>query len=195
MRLTADADPELWMPVTWPAGASGGRHRRAAIKLLQSQHNRAWAQLAGAGGKAISWVIRRLMPRAIYAANGTMLVWAYRPASDRLVAMATIQPLTAQLRAARASMPMEYDDTERFPGALGVGEKLFLPRPSDPNVPPIATYTWDTGELLITVSGLSTDGASLGEFVPALDALARTVRLDDGSADDETPGVIRLPPA
>jgi len=195
MRLTADADPELWMPVTWPAGSTGGRHRRAAVKLLQSQHNRAWAQLSGAGGKAVSWVIRRLMPRAIYASNGTMLVWAYKPASSRLVAMATIQPLTATLRAARASMPMEYDDTEQFRGALGVGEKLFLPHPSDPDVPPIANYTWDTGELLITVSGLSTDGASLGEFIPALDALARTVRLDEGSSDGETPGVVRIDPA
>lgn len=195
MRLTADADPTLWMPVASPTGASGGRHRRAAIKLLQSQQNLAWAQAAGTGGKAVSWIIRRLMPRAIGAANGTMLVWAYTPASDRLVAMATIQPLTAQLRAARAAMPMEYDDTETFRGALGVGERLFLPHPSDPKVSPIASYTWDTGDVLITVSGMSPDGAALGEFLPALDALARTVRLDEGPGADETPGVIRIPPA
>lgn len=194
MRLTADADSDLWMPVTGAAGGAGGRHRRAAIRLLQSQHNRAWAQAAGAGGKAISWVIRRLMPRAIHAANGTMLVWAFTPASDRLVAVATLQPLTAALRAARASLPMEYDDTESFRSPLGAGEKLFLPHPSDPDVTPIATYTWDTGDVLITVSGMCTDGAFLGEHLPALDALARSVRLDDGTGDGAT-DVLRIPPA
>ena len=67
--------------------------------------------------------------------------------------MAQIQEATPQLRAARASMPMEYDDTETFRGTyLGVGEKLAMPLPLDQRTPPFATYTWDLGSHFVSVS-------------------------------------------
>ncbi len=189
MRLTASADPKHWVPIT----GSGGRHRRGAIALLQSRSNAALAQATGTSGRAMGWLIRRLMPRAIRAMNGRMLVWAWHDDPALLVATAGVQELTPQARAARASMPMEYDDTEAFRGALGVGERLVLPHPPEPGSLPLALYTWDTGTVLITLTVLCRDAAKLGEVLPVLDALARSIRLDDAASAD--PDVIRLPPA
>ncbi|GAB3596420.1 hypothetical protein GCM10027408_05300 [Microbacterium tumbae] len=122
-----------------------------------------------------------------------MLVWAWKDAPERLVVTASVQELTTQLRTARAMMPMEYDDTEAFPSPLGLGERLVLPHPPEPNASPLALYTWDTGTLLVTATALCTDPAMLGEVLPALDELARGIRLDEG--DDIAPEVIRLPQA
>ena len=41
MRLTASADPALWIPVTDSLGFKGRRHRKAAIRMLLGQANQA----------------------------------------------------------------------------------------------------------------------------------------------------------
>lgn len=167
---------------------------RGAIGLLHAQGPQAWGQ-AGTPGRFVNWLIRRIMPRAILAMDGRMLVWAWKADPNRLVATASVQELTGPLRAARASLPMEYDDTETFRGALGVGERLVLTHPSDPKASPLAQYTWDTGAHLVTLTVFCPDAAHLGEVLPALDELARRLRLDDGSAQTDFPDVVRLPPA
>lgn len=95
---------------------------------------------------------------------------------------------------ARASMPLEYDDTKEFPTALGVGEKLVMAVPSTPGASPFATYTWDTGTHLITLTAVCPDRERFGTLEQPLDDLARSIRI----AGDELHGdsdVLRLPPA
>src|SRR5690606_4911057 len=116
-------------------------------------------------------------------------MWKAEP--ELVVAMATVQELTPQLRMARAMMPIEYDDTESFPTPLGVGERLLMPLPPNPASPPSATYTWDTGTHLVTLTAVCSDRERCGTLEGALDDLARSIRL----ADAGDPDVLRLPPA
>jgi hypothetical protein len=195
-RLQADADPSRWVPVTGSLGWRGRRHRKAAIRMLLDQAGRAVGREPGRRGGLLPWAVSQAAPLLIRRADGRVRVWVWRADPELLVVMAQLQELTPQLRTARAMMPMEYDDTEDFVGDhLGTGEKLAMPLPSDPRTPPFATYTWDTGTHLVTVTAVCSDRERMGTVLPAVDALARTVRVVDDLAVGEAPGVLRLDPS
>ena len=194
MRLTSSADSELWMPVTGSLGLHGRRHRKAAVRMLMAQANASLGHDSRPGSRVGAWLASQAIPLAMRKADGRVLAWTWKADPELVVAMAMAQELTPQLRMARASMPMEYDDTENFPTPLGVGEKLLMPTPPNPASPPSATYTWDTGTHLITLNAVSGDRERFGTVERALDDLARSIRI----ADDLTAGesdVLRLPPA
>ncbi|BDZ40178.1 hypothetical protein [Microbacterium suwonense] len=194
MRLTSSADPALWIPVTGSLGLRGRRHRKAAIRMLMTQANSALGAESRPGSRMAAWLASQAVPLAMRKADGRVLVWTWRAEPDLVVAMATVQELTAQLRMARASMPMEYDDTENFPTPLGVGEKLVIPMPPNPASPPSASYTWDTGTHLITLTVVCSDRERFGTLGPALDDLARSIRISADLTGGES-NVLRLPPA
>ncbi|MEI3845902.1 MULTISPECIES: hypothetical protein [unclassified Microbacterium] len=209
-RLQADADPSLWVPVTESLGFRGRRHRKAAIRMLLGQ---AQTALGGAAGTALpgpagdartgarpgsgmaAWAMSQAAPFLMRRAAGRVLVWVWKADAELVVVMAQIQQATNDLRAARAMMPMEYDDTESFRNPyLGVGEKLEMSLPSDPRTPPFATYTWDTGTHFITVNAVCSDRARFGTVIGSVDDLARTVRVVDDLAVGESPDVLRIEP-
>ncbi|MFE4724725.1 hypothetical protein [Microbacterium sp. NPDC056736] len=209
-RLQADADPSLWVPVTESFGFRGRRHRKAAIRMLLGQ---AQTALGGAAGTALpgpagdartgarpgsgmaAWAMSQAAPFLMRRAAGRVLVWVWKADAELVVVMAQIQQATNDLRAARAMMPMEYDDTESFRNPyLGVGEKLEMSLPSDPRTPPFATYTWDTGTHFVTVNAVCSDRARFGTVIGSVDDLARTVRVVDDLAVGESPDVLRIEP-
>ncbi len=200
LRLQADADPERWVPVTGSLGFRGRRHRKAAIGMLLDQ---ASISLGGqpppagrrAGRGVAAWALSQAAPLLIRRADGRVLVWLFKADPELLVVMAQLQEATSQLRAARASLPMEYDDTESFPNPhLGVGEKLTMPLPADPRTPPFATYTWDTGTHFVVVTAVCSDRERFGTVIEAVDRLARTVRIVDYLTLGESPEVLRIEP-
>ncbi|TDN91173.1 hypothetical protein [Microbacterium sp. BK668] len=194
-RLQADADATLWVPVTDSLGFRGRRHRRTAIRMLLTQANRAVGQTERQGSGFLAWSMSQVAPFLMRRAAGRVLVWVWKADPDLLVVMAQIQEATAQLRAARAMMPMEYDDTESFRNPhLGMGEKLAMPLPSDPRTPPFATYTWDTGTHFVTVTAVCSDRERFGIVTGSIDDLARTVRVVDDLAVGESPTVLRIEP-
>ena len=145
-RLQADADRSRWVAVTDSLGFGGRRHRKAAIRMLLSQANRAIGAAERPGGGFMAWAMSQATPFLMRRAAGRVLVWVWKADPELLVVMAQVQEATPQLRAVARMMPMEYDDTETFRGTyLGVGEKLAIPLPADQRTPPFATYTWDTG--------------------------------------------------
>ena len=128
-------------------------------------------------------------------AAGRVLVWVWKADPELLVVMAQVQEATPQLRASRASMPMEYDDTETFRGTyLGIGEKLAMALPQDQRTPPFATYTWDTGTHYVTVTAVCSDRERFGTVMAPVDELARTLRVVDDVALGESPTVLRIEP-
>lgn len=193
MRLTSDADPALWIPVTGSLGWKGRRHRKAALRMLLSQANSALGATERPGSRFGAWAMSQALPLAMRRADGRVLVWTWKADPELIVAMATVQEMTPQVRIARATMPMEYDDTESFPTRLGAGEKLVMAMPPSPSSPPFATYTWDVGSHLVTLTALCGDRERFGTVMSALDDLARSIRI----ADDITagPDVLRLDPA
>lgn len=200
MRLTSSADPQLWIPVTDSFGWKGRRHRKAAIRMLMGQAlqrgpasdgQSPLPRAAGAG----AWLISQFAPAMMKRADGRVLVWTWKADPELVVAMANTQELTNDVRRARAMMPIEYDDTETFPTALGAGEKLVMSFPTQPGQPPFATYTWDTGSNLITLTAVGGDRERFGTLIPALDDLARSIRIADDLTGGESPDVLRLPPA
>ncbi|MHC2998384.1 hypothetical protein [Microbacterium sp. HJ5] len=194
-RLQADADPNLWVPVTESLGFRGRRHRKAAIRMLLSQANTAMGAAERPGSGVAAWAMSQAAPFLMRRANGRVLVWVWKADAELVVVMAQVQEATAQLRTARAMMPMEYDDTESFRSAyLGVGEKLEMALPSDPRTPPFATYTWDTGTHFVTVTAVCSDKERFGTVVGSVDDLARTVRIVDDLAVGESPSVLRIEP-
>jgi hypothetical protein len=194
-RLQADADKTLWVAVTDSLGFGGRRHRKAAIRMLLSQANRAIGGDERPGGGFMAWAMSQATPFLMRKAAGRVLVWVWKADPELLVVMAQVQEATAQLRAARASMPMEYDDTEAFRGTyLGVGEKLAIPLPADPRTPPFATYTWDTGSHFVAVTAVCSDRERFGTVIRAVDELARTLRISDEVALGESPNVLRIEP-
>ncbi|CAH0185631.1 hypothetical protein SRABI76_01643 [Microbacterium oxydans] len=195
MRLTADADPALWIPVTDSLGWRGRRHRKAAIRMLLGQANTALGATERPGSRFGAWAMSQAAPFMMKQADGRVLVWTWKAEPELIVAMATAQQLTPDIRIARASMPMEYDDTVSFPTRLGVGEKLLVPMPSTPTAPPFATYTWDTGTHLVTLTAMCSDRERFGVLTGALDDLARSIRIADDLTGGESPDVLRLPPA
>lgn len=195
MRLTGDADPTLWIPVTDSLGWKGRRHRKAAIRMLLGQANTALGATERPGSRFGAWVMSQAAPALMKRADGRVLVWTWKADPELVVAMATAQELTPEIRIARASMPMDYDDTQSFPTQLGAGEKLVVAMPESPTAPPFTTYTWDTGTHLITLTAIGSERERFGTLSSALDDLARSIRISDDLTGGETPGVLRLPPA
>jgi hypothetical protein len=195
-RLHADADPALWVPVTESLGWRGRRHRKAAIRMLLAQANRAMGAGERPGSSVAAWAMSQAAPFLMKRAAGRVLVWVWKADPELVVVMAQVQEATAQLRTARAMMPMEYDDTEAFRSAyLGVGEKLAMPLPQDHRTPPFATYTWDTGTHFITVTAVCAERERFGTVIGAIDDVARTLRVVDDLAVGESPEVLRLDPS
>lgn len=196
MRLTADPDPARWIPVTGSLGFKGRRHRKAAIRMLLGQATGAFGAAPRQGSGAAAWMMSQAAPFLMRKADGRVLVWTWKDDPELIVAIATAQELTPQLRTARAMMPMEYDDTEDFRNPyLGVGEKLVVPMPDSPASPPFATYTWDTGTHLITLQALCPDRERFGTVIGSVDEIARTLRTVDDLSVGEAGPVLRLPPA
>jgi hypothetical protein len=211
-RLQADADPNLWVPVTESLGFRGRRHRKAAIRMLLSQAGSALRGPAGEespagastgsattgprpGRGVAAWAMSQAAPFLMRKAAGRVLVWVWKADAELVVVMAQIQQATNDLRAARAMMPMEYDDTESFRNPyLGVGEKLELSLPPDPRTPPFATYTWDTGTHFVTVTAVCSDRGRFGTVIGSVDDLVRTLRIVDDLAVGESPEVLRIEP-
>ncbi len=196
MRLTADADPRSWIPVTDSLGWKGRRHRKAAIRMLLGQANTALGATERPGSKLGAWAMSQAAPLLMKRADGRVLVWTWKAEPELVVAMATAQALTPEVRIARASMPMDYDDTQTFSQRwLGAGEKLVVAVPPSPSAPPFATYTWDTGTHLVTLTAVCSDRERFGTLEPALDELARSLRTVDDVTGGESPDVLRLGPA
>ncbi|MGN6219484.1 MAG: hypothetical protein ACTHNQ_08270 [Microbacterium sp.] len=194
-RLQADADPNLWVPVTESLGFRGRRHRKAAIRMLLTQANGALGAESRPGSGVAAWAMSQAAPFLMRRAAGRVLVWVWKADPELVVVMAQIQQATNDLRAARAMMPMEYDDTESFRNPyLGVGEKLEMALPSDQRTPPFATYTWDTGTHFVTVTAVCSDRERFGTVIGSIDDVARTLRVVDDVAIGETPGVLRIDP-
>ncbi|WP_203581455.1 hypothetical protein [Microbacterium hibisci] len=212
-RLQADADPNLWVPVTESLGFRGRRHRKAAIRMLLGQAGSAMGGLAGSTTPAVTgatgaagaeprrgsafaaWAMSQAAPLLMRKAAGRVLVWVWKADAELVVVMAQIQQATNDLRAARAMMPMEYDDTESFRNPyLGVGEKLEMSLPADPRTPPFATYTWDTGTHFVTVTAVCSDRGRFGTVIGSVDDLARTLRVVDDLSVGESPEVLRIEP-
>ncbi|MGO3660741.1 hypothetical protein [Microbacterium gubbeenense] len=188
-QLQADADRDRWVPLRG-RGISGGRHRRAAIRMLMSTVGISQGQ---PGSGLMNFVATRVIKAGLRGANGRFLAWSWKEDPSALAVMAQVQDLTAHLRAARASMPMEFDDTENFSNRhLGVGEKLVMDDPTSGRTP-MATYTWDTGSHLVSLTAVSPDKERFRLFVPALDELARTLRWSEDIEIGEN-NVLRLPP-
>ncbi|QAY59394.1 hypothetical protein ET475_04895 [Microbacterium protaetiae] len=194
-RLQADASSALWVPVTGSLGLRGRRHRKAAIRMLLQQANGAMGAQARPGGGAFAWMLSQATPFLMRKAEGRVLVWVWKDDPELLVAMAQLQEATPQVRATRAMMPMEYDDTETFRNPhLGNGERLLMPLPPTPSTPPFATYTWDAGTHFVTLTAVGSDRERFGTLTGALDDLARTLRLVDDLTVGEA-AVLRLDPS
>jgi len=194
-RLQADADPTLWVPVTESLGFRGRRHRKAAIRMLLTQANGAMGAESRPGSGVAAWAMSQAAPFLMRRAAGRVLVWVWKADPGLVVVMAQIQQATNDLRAARAMMPMEYDDTESFRNPyLGVGEKLEMALPGEQRTPPFATYTWDTGTHFVTVTAVCSDRERFGTVIGSIDDVARTLRVVDDVAIGEAPGVLRIDP-
>lgn len=193
-RLTATADERLWVPVTGSLGLRGRRHRKAAIRMLLDSSRRQLG-LETPSGRVAPWVMSQFVPVLMRRMEGRMLAWVWRDDPELLIATAQLQEMTPHVRAARAMMPMEYDDTETFHNPnLGSGERLVIDLPREENAPPTATYTWDTGSHLVTLTAMSPDRARFGTLLASIDDLARSLRLDDELTIGES-NVLRLDPA
>jgi hypothetical protein len=194
-RLQADAPADRWVPVTGSLGLRGRRHRKAAIGMLLSQTGGMLGAQPSPGGGVFAWMLSQAAPFLMRKADGRVLVWVWRDDPQLLVAMAQLQEATAQVRAARAMMPMEYDDTEQFRNPhLGVGERLLVTLPKNPDSPPFATYTWDVGTHLVTLTAVCSDRSRFGTVTAPLDDLARSLRVVDDLTVDEA-NVLRLDPS
>lgn len=194
-RLQADADPTLWVPVTESLGFKGRRHRKVAIRMLLSQANTAMGSAERPGSGVAAWAMSQAAPFLMRRAAGRVLLWVWKADAELVVVMAQVQEATSQLRAARAMMPMEYDDTEEFRSPyLGLGEKLEMSLPPDRRTPPFATYTWDTGTHFVTLTAVCSDRERFGTIIGSVDDLARTLRIVDDLEVGESPGVLRIEP-
>lgn len=190
MRLAADVDEALWQPASATGGWRERRHLKTAVRMIaaRTQRQLGFDQRAGRIG---AWAISQAAPALLRRSGGALVAWVWREDPRLLVALAQATELTAQARAARAMAPMEYDDTEDFASPhLGQGERLVIDLPSDPRQEPSATYTWDTGTHLVTLSALCSDRERFGTLQGPLDDLARSLRVA-GDGED----VLRIPPA
>ncbi|WP_322410399.1 hypothetical protein [Microbacterium invictum] len=194
-RLQADASADRWVPVTGSLGLRGRRHRKAAIRMLLGQANRAMGAEERPGSRGIAWMMSQAAPLLMRRADGRLLIWVWKADPELVVLMAQLQELTPQLRAARAMMPIEYDDTESFRNPhLGIGERLVMALPPEPRTPPFATYTWDTGTHLVTLTAVCSDRERVGTVIPYVDEVARSIRVIDDLTIDGSPEVLRIEP-
>lgn len=162
--------------------------------MLLSQANQMTGAEQRPGSRGAAWVLSQLAPLLIKRAAGKMLFWVWKDDPELVVAMAQVQEATPQMRAARAMMPMEFDDTENFPNPyLGVGEKLVIPLPDD-KAPPRVSYTWDTGSHLVVLTALCSSRERFGTILSSIDDLARTLRLTEDLEVRET-NTLRIEPA
>lgn len=192
-RLHANADRTRWVPVTESFGFGGRRARKKAIRMLLAQASTAMGR-ASSGSRVAAWAMSQAAPALMRRAAGRVLVWVYRDEPELLVVMAQLQEATPQMRVARASLPIEYDDTEDFRTPLGLGERLVVAFPESDRQPPFATYTWDTGSHFVTVTAVCSDRERFGTVIGAVDDLARTLRIVEDLRLDES-GVLRIDPA
>jgi hypothetical protein len=201
LRLQADASSDRWVPVTESWGFRGRRHRKTAIRMLLTQASGAVGGQPGAaqgrgGGGVAAWLMSQATPFLMRRAAGRVLAWMWKADPELVVVLAQVQELTPQLRTARAMMPIEYDDTETFRNPhLGAGERLLMDLPPNPQTPPFATYTWDTGTHLVTLSAVSGDRERFGTVIGEVDALARTLRIVEDLPLGEAAPVLRIDPA
>lgn len=194
-RLQADASADRWVAVTDSLGLRGRRHRKAAIRMLLTQAKTALGAPERPGGTVAAWAMSQATPFLMRRAAGRVLAWVWKSDPELLVAMAQMQQATPQLRTARAMLPMEYDDTENFPNPyLGVGEKLAIDLPPNPQTPPFVSYTWDTGTHFVTLTAVCADRTRFGTVIGDVDALARSLRVIDDLAVGESPTVLRIEP-
>lgn len=194
-RLHADADSTRWVPITDSLGLRGRRHRKAAIRMLMSQAGTALGAQARPGSGFGAWAVSQITPLLMRKAAGRVLVWVWKSDPELIVVMAQVQAATSQMRASRANLPIEYDDTESFRGTyLGVGEKLVMDLPSDQRTPPFATYTWDTGTHFITVTAVCSDRERFGTVIGSVDDIARSLRVVDDLAVGESATLYRIEP-
>ncbi|WP_448256558.1 hypothetical protein [Microbacterium aurum] len=197
-RLSAQADPALWLPITGSLGLRGRRRRKRAIGMLFAQANAAMGASPRAGTGFAAWATSQAVPLLLRQADGRVLVWTWKDDPELVVALAQIQQATPQLRTARAMMPIEYDDTEDFRSPhLGVGEKLAVPVPRSATgtaAPPYVTYTWDAGSAFVTLTAIGGDRERFGTIERALDDLARSLRIIDDLPTAQAPNVLRLDP-
>ncbi|GAA1466681.1 hypothetical protein GCM10017607_28750 [Microbacterium thalassium] len=164
--------------------------------MLLTQANRAMGVTERPGSPVAAWMMSQAAPLIMKRTAGRLLVWVWKTDPDLLVAMAQVQEATNQLRAARATMPMEYDDTESFRNPhLGVGEKLAMELPPDPSSPPFVSYTWDTGSHFVTLTAVCGDRERFGTVVGAVDDVARTLRVVEDLTLGESPDILRIDPA
>ncbi len=195
-RLQADADPARWVAVTGSLGFTGRRHRKAAIRMLMDQANAALGTSTRPASGFAAWAVSQAAPLLMRKADGRVLVWVWKDDPELVVAMAQLQQATPQLRASRAMMPMEYDDTESFPNPyLGVGEKLAMTLPKDDKTPPFLSYTWDTGTHFVTLTAVCSDRTRVGTVVSEVDHLARSLRVVGDVTLGSAPDVLRLDPS
>ena len=196
LRLQADAPAETWVPVTGSLGLRGRRHRKRAIGMLLAGANAAAGAERRPGSGFAAWAASQAAPLLMRRAGGRVLAWMWKADPELIVVLAQVQEATPQLRTARAMMPMEYDDTEDFRTPhLGLGERLVVPLPQHPGAPPFATYTWDIGTHIVTLQAVGGDRERFGTALPAVDALARTLRVVEDLPLGEADDVLRLPPA
>jgi len=164
--------------------------------MLLAQANRAMGGEDRPGSPVAAWAMSQAAPLLMRRAAGRVLVWVWRADPELVVVMAQVQEATAQLRTARAMMPIEYDDTESFRNPyLGVGEKLAIALPQDQRTPPFATYTWDTGTHLVTLTAVCPARERFGTVIGAIDDVARTLRIVDDLALGESVDVLRIDPS
>ncbi|GAA1823412.1 hypothetical protein GCM10009750_02390 [Agromyces salentinus] len=183
------------MPVTDSLGFRGRRARKTAIAMLLSQLKGPGAAPSKPGGGVSAWAMSQAVPFLMRKAAGRVLAWVWKAEPDLLVVLAQVQAATPEMRIARASMPIEYDDTEEFRGTyLGVGEKLVMPLPPGGR-PPFATYTWVLGTHLVSVTAVCSDRERFGTVIADVDELARGIRVIDDLTVGESEPVLRIDPA
>ncbi len=163
--------------------------------MLLGQANLMMGRTDKPGSRLGAWTMSQAAPALMRRFDGRVLAWTWKAEPELVAAMATVQELTPQVRIARATRPIEYDDTVTFATALGAGEKLVMLTPPTENAAPFASYTWDTGTHIVTLNAIGSDRERFGTLIPALDDLARSIRLADDLTTGEAPDVLRIDPS
>jgi hypothetical protein len=141
--------------------------------MLLSHVNGPAATPSGRGGGFTVWAMSQAVPLLMRKAAGRVLAWVWKAEPELLVVMAQVQAATPQLRIARASMPIEYNDTEENRG----------------------TYTSDLGTHFVTATAVCSDRERFGTVIGAVDELARGIRIVDDLTVRESATVLRIDPA
>ena len=199
-RLIATPDLTLWIPVTGSLGLRGRRARKKAIGMLLAQALRGVTPGTGEGeapgggirGKGLAaWTLSQAAPLMMRKLEGRVLAYLWRDDPELVVTLATVIDASNDMRIAQAmSDEVGEDFRSRY---LGMGEKFVRTEPGGATA--TITYLWDTGSQFVTLSAIAGDPLRVGTLAPALDELARTVRLVDDIAVGETGEVLRRDPS